>query len=48
IRDRRAVTVGAIGIRGALERLTADGSPRMDMVSYVRDAARAITRDLSR
>lgn len=48
IRDRRALTVGAIGVRGAVERLTDQGEPRMDVVSYVRDAARAITRDLSR
>ncbi|MEV4218410.1 MULTISPECIES: IclR family transcriptional regulator [Nonomuraea] len=48
IRDRRAVTVGAIGVRGAVERLAEDGEPRRDLVSYVRDAARAITRDLSR
>ncbi len=48
IRDRRAVTVGAIGVRGAVERLTTDGEPRIDVVSFVRDAARAITRDLSR
>ncbi|MDP9843989.1 DNA-binding IclR family transcriptional regulator [Streptosporangium lutulentum] len=42
------VVVGAIGIRGAIERLTADGDPQMELVSYVRDAARAISRDLAR
>ncbi|MEU7857204.1 IclR family transcriptional regulator [Nonomuraea sp. NPDC049141] len=48
IRDGRGVTVGAIGVRGAVERLADDGEPRITIVSYVRDAARAITRDLSR
>ncbi|MFI6323021.1 IclR family transcriptional regulator [Nonomuraea sp. NPDC050556] len=48
IRDARGLVVGAIGIRGAVERLTEDGDPRKDMISYVRDAARAITRDLTR
>lgn len=48
IRDGRGMTVGAIGVRGAVERLAEDGAPRMEIVSYVRDAARAITRDLGR
>lgn len=48
IRDGRGVTVGAIGVRGAIERLADDGEPHITIVSYVRDAARAITRDLSR
>ncbi|GHC75475.1 IclR family transcriptional regulator [Nocardiopsis terrae] len=47
IRDRRGVTVGAIGVRGAVERLrSGDGKPDMEQVSYVRDAARAISREL--
>lgn len=46
IRDRRATTVGAIGVRGAVERLCENGRPRMDQVSYVRDAARAVSREL--
>ncbi len=46
IRDRRGITVGAIGISGAVERLCQDGQPRMDLVSYVREAARAVSRDL--
>ena len=47
IRDRRGVTVGAIGVRGAVERLRGnDGKPDMEQVSYVRDAARAISREL--
>jgi DNA-binding IclR family transcriptional regulator len=46
IEDRRAVTVGAIGISGPVERLTAAGTPRNDLVSFVREAARAVSRDL--
>ncbi|MEV0379040.1 IclR family transcriptional regulator [Nonomuraea sp. NPDC050643] len=48
IKDPRGLVVGAIGIRGAVERLAADGALHMEFVSYVRDAARAITRDLAR
>ncbi|MFI6394904.1 IclR family transcriptional regulator [Nonomuraea sp. NPDC050547] len=48
IKDPSGVVVGAIGIRGAVERLTRDGALDMRYVSYVRDAARAITRDLAR
>jgi DNA-binding IclR family transcriptional regulator len=46
IEDRRGVTVGAIGISGPIERLTDGGAPRNDLVSYVREAARAVSRDL--
>ena len=46
ITDRRGVTVGAIGISGPLERLTEEGAPRNDLVSFVREAARAVSRDL--
>jgi DNA-binding IclR family transcriptional regulator len=46
IQDRRAVTVGAIGISGPVERLTSKGEPRSDLVSFVREAARAVSRDL--
>jgi DNA-binding IclR family transcriptional regulator len=46
IQDRRAVTVGAIGISGPVERLTREGEPRSDLVSFVREAARAVSRDL--
>ncbi|GAA3743018.1 DNA-binding IclR family transcriptional regulator [Spinactinospora alkalitolerans] len=46
IRDGRGHTVGAIGVSGAVERLCDDREPRRDIVSYVRDAARAISRDL--
>ena len=46
IDDRRGVTVGAIGVSGPVERLMDNGSPRNDLVSYVREAARAVSRDL--
>ncbi|MGH2968801.1 MAG: IclR family transcriptional regulator domain-containing protein, partial [Solirubrobacteraceae bacterium] len=46
IEDRRAVTVGAIGISGPVERLSHEGEPRMDLVSFVREAARSVSRDL--
>ncbi|MBB6170767.1 DNA-binding IclR family transcriptional regulator [Nocardiopsis mwathae] len=46
IRDRRGMTVGAIGLSGAVERLRDDRGVVMEQVSYVRDAARSISRDL--
>jgi DNA-binding IclR family transcriptional regulator len=46
IKDRRGVTVGAIGISGPVERLLRDGQPFAELVSYVREAARAVSRDL--
>jgi DNA-binding IclR family transcriptional regulator len=46
IEDRRGVTVGAIGISGPVERLTTGGAARSDLVSFVREAARAVSRDL--
>lgn len=46
IRDRRGTAVGAIGLSGAVERLRDDRGLRMDQVSYVRDAARSISREL--
>jgi DNA-binding IclR family transcriptional regulator len=45
IKDRRGLAVGAIGISGPVERLLRDGGPRSDFVSYVREAARAVSRD---
>ncbi|NRQ32893.1 IclR family transcriptional regulator [Nonomuraea sp. NN258] len=48
IKDPRGLVVGSIGVRGAVERLAGDGGLHMQFVSYVRDAARAITRDLAR
>jgi DNA-binding IclR family transcriptional regulator len=46
ILDRRGATVGAIGISGPVERLTDEGAPRTDLVSFVREAARSVSRDL--
>jgi DNA-binding IclR family transcriptional regulator len=46
IKDRRGDVVGAIGISGPIERLCEDGEPRLELVAYVREAARAVSRDL--
>jgi DNA-binding IclR family transcriptional regulator len=46
IDDRRGLTVGAIGISGPPERLCEDGGPREELVAYVREAARAVSREL--
>jgi DNA-binding IclR family transcriptional regulator len=46
IDDRRGTTVGAMGISGPIERLCEDGRPRGDLVSYVREAARSVSREL--
>jgi DNA-binding IclR family transcriptional regulator len=46
IKDRRGLAVGAIGISGPVERLCRDAVPKPDLVSYVREAARAVSRDL--
>ena len=44
--DRRGVTVGAIGISGPADRLCAVHAPRHDLVGHVREAARAVSREL--
>ncbi len=44
--DRRGVTVGAMGISGPPERLLAARQPRGDLVAFVREAARAVSREL--
>jgi DNA-binding IclR family transcriptional regulator len=46
IQDRRGATVGAIGISGPIERLANSEGPRSDLISYVRESARAVSRDL--
>lgn len=46
IHDRRGVTVGAIGISGPIERLSDKGTPRIELVAFVREAARSVSRDL--
>jgi DNA-binding IclR family transcriptional regulator len=44
--DRRGQSAGAIGVVGPIERIFSGRSPRPEMVTHVRDAARAISRDL--
>src|ERR1039458_9838320 len=46
ITDRSERTVGAIAISGPVERLCDAELPRSDLVAYVRESARAISRDL--
>lgn len=48
IRDKRGAVVGAIGISGPVERLcdSPDQPPRLELVSYVREAARSVSREL--
>ncbi len=46
IRDRQGIAVGAIAISGPTERLCDDAQPRNELVSYVREGARTISRDL--
>jgi DNA-binding IclR family transcriptional regulator len=44
--DRRGQAAGAIGVVGPVERIFGGRAPRSDLVTNVRDAARAISRDL--
>ena len=47
IRGYGGLVVGAIGLSGAVERICAgNGAPNPTLVGYVRDAARAVSRDL--
>jgi DNA-binding IclR family transcriptional regulator len=47
IRGYGGLVVGAIGISGAVERICdGKGQPKSSLVAYVRDAARAVSRDL--
>jgi DNA-binding IclR family transcriptional regulator len=46
ITDRRGLTVGAMGIFGPPERLLAARQPRGDMLAYLREGARAVSREL--
>jgi DNA-binding IclR family transcriptional regulator len=46
IQDRRGATVGAIGISGPIERLAEASNPRSDLISFVRETARAVSREL--
>jgi DNA-binding IclR family transcriptional regulator len=44
--DRRGVTVGAVGIFGPPDRLLVARQPRGELVAFVREAARAVSREL--
>ncbi|MGA3184191.1 MAG: IclR family transcriptional regulator [Candidatus Dormibacteria bacterium] len=46
ITDRSQRTVGSIAISGPIARLCDSEAPRSDLVAYVRESARAISRDL--
>jgi DNA-binding IclR family transcriptional regulator len=46
IRDRRGEVAGAIGVVGGVERIFVEEIPRPELVTQVREAGRAITRDL--
>ncbi|GAA2482064.1 IclR family transcriptional regulator [Streptomyces sp. NPDC059506] len=46
VHDRRRMPVGAVGVTGAVERVCLDGEIRPGLVAAVRDAARAVSRDL--
>ena len=46
IMDRTGLTAGAVGIFGPPERLLAARQPRGELLAYVREAARAVSREL--
>jgi DNA-binding IclR family transcriptional regulator len=47
IRGHGGIVVGAIGVSGAVERICEnDGGPHPKLLGHVRDAARAVSRDL--
>jgi DNA-binding IclR family transcriptional regulator len=46
IEDRRGVVAGAIGISGPIERVSASGDPRSELVGYVLQSARTVSREL--
>jgi DNA-binding IclR family transcriptional regulator len=46
IYDRRGAVTGAIGVVGPVERIFVGDSPQPELINHVRDAGRAITRDL--
>jgi DNA-binding IclR family transcriptional regulator len=46
ISDRTGLTVGAMGIFGPPERLLAARQPRGELLAYIREAARAVSREL--
>jgi DNA-binding IclR family transcriptional regulator len=46
ILDRRGIVVGAVGIFGPPERLLVARQPRGELVAFVREAGRAVSREL--
>jgi DNA-binding IclR family transcriptional regulator len=46
IEDRRGLIAGAISVSGPLERLCEDSLPRPDLVGYVMETARTVSREL--
>lgn len=46
VMDRTGLTVGAMGIFGPPERLLTARQPRGELLAYVREAARAVSREL--
>ncbi|HEY1520988.1 MAG TPA: IclR family transcriptional regulator [Solirubrobacteraceae bacterium] len=46
IEDRRQATVGAIGIAGPIDRLCDNSHPRPELIEYVIQTARAVSREL--
>lgn len=47
IRGRGGLVVGAIGLSGPVERICdSQGRPRPNLITLLREAARAISRDL--
>jgi DNA-binding IclR family transcriptional regulator len=46
IEDRRGVIAGAISVSGPVERLWEDGLPRQELVGYVMETARTVSREL--
>ncbi|MFJ7999504.1 IclR family transcriptional regulator [Streptomyces sp. NPDC096310] len=46
IHDRRRMPVGAIAITGAVERICPTGEVRSELVTAVRECARAVSRDI--
>ena len=46
IEDRRGVMAGAISISGPIERLWEDQRPRVELVGFVMETARTVSREL--
>jgi DNA-binding IclR family transcriptional regulator len=46
IRDEAGLVVGSIGLSGPVDRICRGRRPRPSLVAQVRDAARAVSREL--